>query len=161
MQNRELARTRPAVSLALACQQVLGLPRLPKCAAKAQQLAGAVVSMPGRLSRNPAHGLTCQPEGAATRLPAPAAAQIQTRQALSRRQANLGAHRSDGWKKNSGVFAATMGSMSASVRGHSCAGASRGRLYSASLLDAVEGGPAVLVATEAAPVHVETPAWLT
>lgn len=44
--------------------------------------------------------------------------------------------------------------MSASVRGHSSAGASRGRLYSASLLDTVEGGPAVLVAAEAAPARV-------
>ena len=68
--------------------------------------------------------------------------------------AGAAAHRSDGWKKNSGVLAAMMGSMSASVRGHSSAGASRGRLYSASLLDTVEGGPAVLVATEAAPARV-------
>jgi len=44
-----------------------------------------------------------------------------------------------------------MGSSSRSVRGHSAAGASGGRRYRrASLPDAVEGGPAVLVAVEAA-----------
>lgn len=62
----------------------------------------------------------------------------------------LGLDLSDGWKKKTGALAATICSMSRSVLGHSATDASGGRLYRrASLVEAVDGGPAVLVAGEA------------